>query len=86
MSDCKFTIPFSADPATILNKAKSAIESQNGIFNGNTNDGNFEVTVFSNYIKGSYAISGQEINIIITNKPFFVPCNAIEGFLRSKLS
>ena len=86
MSDCNFTMPFSGDPASILSKARSAVEARNGLFNGDITSGNFEVTVLSNTIKGSYNVNGQAMNIRIFNKPFFVPCSTIEGFLRSKMS
>ncbi|MEO6220450.1 MAG: hypothetical protein ABIO81_08485 [Ginsengibacter sp.] len=86
MSNCNFSIPFSGDTSHILSKAKSAIETQNGLFDGDTNSGSFEVTVMSNTIRGNYSVSGQLMNIVITNKPFFVPCTTIEGFLRSRLA
>ncbi|MEO8412182.1 MAG: hypothetical protein ABI472_00925 [Ginsengibacter sp.] len=86
MSTCDFSIPFSGHSETILAKAKAAIESQNGIFNGNITSGNFEVTVLANTIRGNYIVSDQHLNLIITHKPFFVPCSTIESYLRSKIS
>lgn len=86
MPDCNFTIPFSGDTSSIVAKAKSAVESQNGLFTGDSTSGNFEVTVLSNTIKGNYNVSGEVMNITIFKKPFFVPCSTIEGFLRSKIS
>ena len=32
------------------------------------------------------AVIGQELNIDITDKPFLVPCNMIENFLKSQLN
>ncbi len=86
MSVCNFSIPFSGEAETILAKAKDAIETQNGIFTGNDSSGNFEITVLANTIKGSFNITDQVLNLMITNKPFFVPCSTIESFLRSKIS
>lgn len=86
MSSCNFSIPFSGDANAIVAKAKGVIEAQNGIFNGNTSSGNFEVTLLANTVKGSYSISAQILNLTITDKPFFVPCSTIESFLRSKIS
>ncbi len=86
MSNCNFTIPFSGDASELVSKAKSAVESQKGLFNGDTTSGNFEVTILSNTIKGNYDVNGQTMNIAIFNKPFFVPCSTIEGLLRSKIS
>ena len=86
MSTCNFSIPFSGEPEIILGKAKVAVESQQGIFNGNTNSGNFEVTVFANTIKGIYVVTGQHLHLTITHKPFLIPCSTIESFLKSKIS
>ncbi|MEO8719500.1 MAG: hypothetical protein ABI372_00230 [Ginsengibacter sp.] len=86
MSDCKFNIPFSKPAALVIVKVKAAIENQNGIFNGDENSGEFEVTVFGNTIKGNYIINGQNLNLNITDKPFFIPCNTIESFLLKQFS
>lgn len=86
MADCNFNIPFSGQASSIVDKAKSAVESQNGSFNGDSTSGDFEVTLLSNTIKGNYNVNGQLMNIRISGKPFFVPCSTIESFLRNKIS
>ena len=86
MSACNFDIPFS-DPANVaIEKAKAAIESQNGDFNGNGKSGEFEVTILGNTIKGNYTITGQVLHLVISQKPLFVPCSMIESFLLKQLS
>lgn len=82
---CDFSIPFSGNPEAILAKAKSTVQSQGGQFNGDINGGDFQVSVFGNKIVGNYTVSGQTLNIQITDKPFMVPCSAIEGFLKGQL-
>ena len=86
MSTCNFLFPFSGEAEIILGKAKAAVESQQGIFTGDTNSGNFEVTVFANTIRGIYVVTGQNLNLTITHKPFLIPCSTIESFLKSKIS
>jgi hypothetical protein len=86
MSACNFSMPFSGEAETILNKAKAAIESQNGNFSGDATSGNFDVTVFGNTIRGSYTVSGKNLNLTITDKPFLIPCSTIESFLKSKIA
>jgi len=86
MSSCNFSIPFSGEAETILKKAKAAVESQNGNFTGDINSGNFEVTVFANTIRGIYVVTGQNLSLTITHKPFLIPCSTIENFLKSKIS
>ena len=82
---CDFSIPFTGNPEDILAKARSTVQSQGGNFNGDTNRGEFNVSVFGNKIVGNYTVTGQTLNISITDKPFMVPCNAIEGFLKGQL-
>ena len=83
---CKFDIPLTGPAEKTIGKARQAVESQNGIFNGDETSGNFELNVFGNNIKGNYSISGQVLNLEITDKPFFVPCNMIESFLQKQIS
>ena len=86
MSVCNFNLPFSEPASIAVDKARAAVESQNGIFNGNDLSGDFELTVFGNTIKGNYTVSGQVLNLEITDKPFFVPCSTIESFLSKQIS
>jgi hypothetical protein len=83
---CDFSIPFSGNADAVLAKAKSTVQSQGGNFDGDTNSGNFNVSVFGNTIVGNYTVSGQTLNIKITDKPFMVPCAAIESFLKGQLT
>ncbi len=82
---CKFTIAFTKDAETVLGKAKAAVEKQNGTFSGDTNSGEFSVSVFGSDIKGNYTVEGNNLNMEITDKPFLIPCNAIESFLKNQL-
>lgn len=86
MSTCNFNLPFSEPASIAVQKARAAVESQNGIFNGNDKAGDFEVTIFGNTIKGNYTVAGQILNLEITDKPFFVPCATIENFLLKQIN
>jgi hypothetical protein len=85
MAACNFSIPFSGSAQDVLNKAKSSVESQGGNFNGDEAAGAFDVSVFGSTIKGSYVVSGQNLDIIIDSKPFLVPCSTIESFLKNQI-
>ncbi len=82
---CNFSIPFTGSAQNVLNKAKSAVQSQGGTFNGDETGGNFSVSVLGNTIAGSYTVTGQNMSIVITDKPFLIPCGTIEGFLKSQI-
>ena len=86
MAACTFTIPFTGSADSILEKAKKAVEKQNGNFSGDTNNGNFSVSFFGQEIVGGYTIAGNDLNIVIDNKPFMVPCSTIEGFLKGQIT
>ncbi len=86
MSDCKISIPFSGSVSETILKAKMAIENQNGIFTGDEYSGEFDVSVFGNIIKGNYNVVEKVLNLVITYKPFFVPCSTIESILLKEIS
>ena len=82
---CNFSIPFSGSAEEIVQKARIMITRQGGHFAGDTSAGTIEVSAMGSTVKGSYTINGNKLDIIITNKPIFVPCGTIEGFLKGKL-
>jgi len=86
MSDCQIIIPFSGEAEIILDKARKAVEGQGGRFEGDLQSGSFDVSLMSNRVAGSYLVLDQTLQLNITHKPMFIPCNAIEGFLKSKLN
>jgi len=86
MAACNFSIPFSGDAASVLAKAKTAVQGQGGHFEGDQGAGNFDVSVFGSLIAGSYAVSDQQLHITIESKPFLVPCSTIESFMKNQVS
>jgi hypothetical protein len=86
MPACNFSLPFSGPAEMILEKAKSTVVSQGGTFEGDASVGSFELSIFGNAIIGSYKVAGSDLNIVIEEKPFLVPCSAIESFLKKQIS
>ncbi len=84
MSKCNFSINFSGTGEEVYSKAKAAIQKQGGTFNGNDDSGNFSINVFGS-IGGSYSISGNQLNIVIEDKPIMIPCSAIENVLKTQI-
>lgn len=84
MSKCNFSIPFSGSADEVYNKAKAAVEKQGGNFNGDNNGGSFNINVFGN-ISGSYTVSGNQLDIVIEDKPMMIPCSAIENVLKGQI-
>lgn len=84
MSKCNFSIGFSGTPQEVLDKARAAVEKQGGTFNGDAGSGSFSIHVFGT-ITGSYSVSGNQLNIVIEDKPIMIPCGAIENVLKSQI-
>ena len=85
MSKCNFSIPFSGSAEDVFSKAKAAVERQGGSFNGDASNGNFSINVFGT-ISGSYTVAGNQLNILIEDKPMMIPCSAIENVLKNQIS
>ena len=84
MSKCNFNISFTGSPEEVFGKAKAAVEKQGGNFSGDSNSGSFSLNVFG-AINGSYTVSGNELQIVIEDKPMMIPCSAIENVLKSQI-
>jgi hypothetical protein len=69
-----FKIPLAGqDPANLLAKAKSAAASSGAIFVGDATEG-----VFQNpEVAGSYEVSGSNVYITITIKPWYAPWSMV---------
>jgi hypothetical protein len=84
MSKCNFSISFSGSAEEVITRAKAAVEKQGGNFSGNASGGSFSLNVFG-AISGTFTLSGQQLNIIIEDKPVMIPCGAIENVLKSQI-
>jgi hypothetical protein len=83
---CEFSIPFTGDPMPVLDKVKSGIEKNSGSFTGDAQAGQFSIKVFGSTIAGSYTISGQNLQLVITGKPVFISCSQMESYLKSAVA
>lgn len=86
MAACNFSIPLNGTAQQVLDKARAAVQSQGGVFEGDEQQGSFEMSVFGSALKGSYSVADTNMNIVIDSKPFLIPCSTIEGFLKAQLS
>jgi hypothetical protein len=84
MAACNFIIPVTETGAA-LSKIQKAVTQQGGTFSGNETAGNISVSLFGSTITGTYQVKPDALDITITEKPFLLPCNAIEGFLKKQL-
>ena len=81
-----FIVKLKNEISSILNKIKSIITGRGGKFEGNTECGSFDGKSVLGTIKLKYrSISDNEIEIIIEDKPFIIPSQAIESAIKKYL-
>ncbi len=85
MSKCTIHIDFNTTADQLVSQAQAAIINAGGQFSGDTGSGDFGISTPLGSVKGTYTIVGQQIIILITDKPFLVSCNKIETELRRYL-
>jgi len=56
-----------------------------GRFNGDTKSGYFNISTLGGNFTGTYIVNANLIEVVFSNKPFFVPCSIIESFLKSHI-
>jgi len=81
-----FDVNFTGDVATLIAKARTEIEAQDGKMEGDNTAGTINISLpIVGLISGTYKVNGQVITIAINQKPQFVPCGMIEGKIREAL-
>lgn len=82
---CTFTIDIRIPATDVVSSVKNKVEAQGGNFNGDSAAGNFDVPLLGSRISGSYAVSGEQMTVNISDKPFFISCNQIRSFIEGQL-
>ena len=80
---CQFSIPFSGEAETLMQRARQEIVRAGGTFNGDAQQGNFQAKTPIGSIHGTYQISGPQILLAIVKKPLLLSCKRIEKELTS---
>jgi hypothetical protein len=75
---CQFSLSFGGAADVLMQRARQEIERTGGSFSGDGTTGNFQARTPIGSIHGSYNISGQEIFLAITKKPFLLSCKRIQ--------
>lgn len=81
----KVKIPFTENIDLLYKKALLESQNHEGKFSGNKNNGDFDFKALGGRFTGKYQVSGNLIEVIFTNKPFFVPGVVIETFLKQHI-
>ncbi|BAV08327.1 hypothetical protein SAMN05421788_112135 [Filimonas lacunae] len=86
MSKCNFNVPLNNTADAVVEKLRSRITAAKGSFDGDSSKGNFVVQTPLGAVHGNYTVAGETLNVDITDKPMFVPCDMIEGYLQKELA
>jgi hypothetical protein len=76
---CDFTRQVQGPPFEAIVRSRTPIEAGGGSVDGDAQRGTIRVPTPVGDIVGEYTIAGDTIAFRITQKPFFVPCVAIEA-------
>ena len=78
-----FTVKLNDEVPSVLEKVEAEITGSGGSFKGNSEKGSFDGKSLLGPIRGEYScVSGNEIRITITHKPFLVPYHVIESEIK----
>ena len=80
-SSCRFQFAFRGTGESLVDKIRSHVGRAGGDFAGSSSGGTFSLSTPVGTFRGTYAIWEQTIYLEVTDKPFFVPCGAIEARL-----
>ncbi len=86
MAKCNFTFQFPIGAEELVQKVQKAIRGAGGELEGDAQAGFYSVPTPVGVIEGSYAVSGQSIQIDVLEKPIYLSCalikTALEAILR----
>jgi len=78
---CTFSIPTTSSLAEINIQASTALLTAGGTFIPTDTGGVFSISTYLGLIAGNYNVISESVNVIITDKPWFLPCGTIESKL-----
>ena len=87
MSKCQIAIPIAEvkNKKELMEKARTALEKNNGKLTGDEHEGTFDLPIVIGHIKGNYTIDENTFHLEITHKPLLVSCKRIETELTKHL-
>lgn len=87
MASCDpFTVDFQGSAEDLFTKVSALVHDHNGRITGGPAGGAISVSTPVGSIDAKYTIDGQVLTATVTKRPFFLPCSAIQSFVRSNVS
>ena len=81
LSECRFQFEFRGSATALVEKIEAKMNASGGRFEGSPAVGAFSLPTPVGTFEGSYSIDKNTIWVDVVEKPFFVPCSAIEAKL-----
>ena len=81
MSECRFQFDFAGSSTSLVEKIRVKMTEAGGRFEGSASYGTFSLPTPIGAFDGTYTIDKNTIWVEVLDKPFFVPCSAIESRL-----
>ena len=78
-------IPFTSDINNIVSYGKDQSRNFEGNFKGDAKGGNFDFKSPAGTFAGEYKVYSNVIEIILSNKPIYLPTFVIEKFLKQHI-
>ncbi len=82
MAKCNFRLYIYGEVEDFIKRVKKELKNVGGMFTGNSNSGSISISTSVGKIRGYYKISGNDIEIEITEKPFLASCGMIESKIK----
>lgn len=86
MGKYKLVSTIKGNPELLFNRAKREAEKYNASISGNASAGIFNVIILSSRYQGRYTVSGNTLEIIIHDKPFYISGKIIESMIKQFLN
>jgi hypothetical protein len=74
---CSFSFEFPVSAEELVRRVGDAVRRAGGNFSGDTAEGRYSIQTPVGPIAGGYIVSGQTIQIDVTDKPIILPCSLI---------
>ena len=81
MAKCSFSFEFPISAEDLVRRVDEAIEKAGGELSGDSSEGAYYIPTPIGPITGTYTVTGQTIQIEVTQKPVILTCNMIGGKL-----
>lgn len=81
MARCRFQFDFPGKAEALVEAIRLHASRIGGVFDGSESEGSLLFPTSIGTFRGTYSVSGQTIFVEVEDKPFFIPCRAIQAKL-----